>query len=236
MEVLSYKLPVFEGPLDLLLTLIAKNKLNIYDIEISLLLDQYTEQIRQMQEQDIDVASEFLEMASRLVYIKSAMLLPKHEEEAEELKKELSGQLLEYQECKRIAAVMSQMVSFDNFCREPSQTDYDMTYSRVHNPIVLYDAFIRAAGRGKRRLPPPTEAFQGIVARRIVPVGSKIVHVLRVLRRNGIFAYNKLFESGRDKSELVATFLAVLELVKGKRIRVEGDGEEAVVRIVEREK
>ncbi len=236
METLSYKLPVFEGPLDLLLNLIAKNKLNIYDIEISLLLDQYTEQIRHMQEQDLDIASEFLEMASRLVYIKSTMLLPKHEEEAEELKKELTGQLLEYQECKRIAAVMAGMVSFDNFCREPSQTDYDMTYSRVHNPIVLHDAYIRAAGKGKRRLPPPSEAFEGIVAKRIVPVGSKIVHVLRVLRRNGKCLYGALFERGREKSELVATFLAVLELIKGKRIRVEGDGDEAEVRIIEREK
>lgn len=234
MEKITYKLPVFEGPLDLLLTLIAKNKLNIYDIEISVLLEQYTDQIKQMQEEQMDIASEFLEMASRLVYIKSTMLLPKHEEEAEELKKELTGQLLEYQECKRIAGVMAQLVSFDNFCREPSQTDYDMTYSRVHNPIVLHDAYIRAAGRGKRHLPPSTEAFKGIVARRIVPVGTKIVHVLRLLRRNGTCRYDYLFTSSKDKSELVATFLAVLELVKGKRIRVEGDGDEAEVRIVEK--
>lgn len=234
METLTYKLPVFEGPLDLLLTLIAKNKLNIYDIEISMLLDQYTDQIRKMQEQDMDIASEFLDMASRLIYIKSAALLPKHEEEAEELKKELTGQLLEYQECKRIAAEMAKTVSFDNFCREPSQTDYDMTYSRTHNPIVLQEAYIRAAGRGKRRLPPPTDDFKGIVAKRIVPVSSKIVHVLRVLRRNGTCAYGDLFEQGREKSELVATFLAVLELIKGKRIRVEGDGEDAEVKIVDR--
>lgn len=236
MEALQYKLPVFEGPLDLLLTLISKNKLNIYDIEISVLLEQYTEQIKKMQDEQIDIASEFLEMASRLVYIKSTMLLPKHEEEAEELKKELTGQLLEYQECKKIAAVMAKAVSFDNFCREPSQTDYDMTYSRVHNPIVLHDAYIRAAGKGKRRLPPPTEAFKGIVARRIVPVGSKIVHVLRLLRRNGVCEYSRLFDASKDKSELVATFLAVLELVKGKRIRVEGDGDNAEVRIIERVK
>ena len=95
---LSYKLTVFEGPLDLLLTLIAKNKIDITDIIIADLLDQYMEQIKLMQEEELDVASEFLEMASRLVYIKSVSLLPKYEEEAEELKKELTGQLLEYQE------------------------------------------------------------------------------------------------------------------------------------------
>ncbi len=234
MEQITYKLPVFEGPLDLLLNLIAKNKLNIYDIEISVLLEQYTEQIKLMQEEQMDIASEFLEMASRLVYIKSTMLLPKHEEEAEELKKELTGQLLEYQECKRIAKVMSGLVTFDNFCREPSEVDYDMTYGRIHNPIVLSEAYIRAVGRGKKRLPPPSDAFKGIVARRIVPVGTKIVHVLRMLRRNGTSPYSQLFVTSRDKSELVATFLAILELVKGKRIRVEGDGDNAEVRIIER--
>ncbi len=234
MEQITYKLPVFEGPLDLLLNLIAKNKLNIYDIEISVLLEQYTEQIKRMQEEQMDVASEFLEMASRLVYIKSTMLLPKHEEEAEELKKELTGQLLEYRECKRIAAVMSELVTFDYFCREPSQVDYDMTYGRIHNPIVLCEAYVRAVGKGKKRLPPPSDAFKGIVARRIVPVGTKIVHVLRILRRNGTSPYRQLFLTSRDKSELVATFLAVLELVKGKRIRVEGEGEDAEVRIIER--
>ena len=85
--VLQYKLPEFEGPLDLLLTLISKNKINICDIQISELLEQYMEQISKMQEQDMDIASEFLEMASRLVYIKSVFLLPKHEEEAQELNK-----------------------------------------------------------------------------------------------------------------------------------------------------
>ena len=77
MEKISYKLEVFEGPLDLLLHLIEKNKLNIYDIQISELLSQYMEQINIMQEQDLDIAGEFLSMASRLVQIKSAMLLPK---------------------------------------------------------------------------------------------------------------------------------------------------------------
>ncbi|MBQ1388682.1 MAG: segregation/condensation protein A [Clostridia bacterium] len=236
MEQITYSLPVFEGPLDLLLTLIAKNKLNIYDIEISLLLEQYTEKIKEMQEEQMEVASEFLEMASRLVYIKSTMLLPKHEEEVEELKKELTGQLLEYRECKRIAAVMAGLVSFDSFCREPSKVDYDMTYTRTHNAIVLAQAYVRAAGRGKRKLPPTAESFRGIVARRIVPVGSRIVRVLRTLRKKGTVTYSGLFYECEDKPELVATFLAILELVKGKRIRVEGDGDDATVMLVEGER
>ena len=118
MEKISYKLDVFEGPLDLLLHLIEKNKLNIYDIQISELLSQYMEQINIMQEQDLDIAGEFLSMASRLVQIKSAMLLPKYDE-GEKMREELSGELIEYRKCKEIAKMLVENVSFDSYCREP---------------------------------------------------------------------------------------------------------------------
>ena len=102
MDVISYKLPVFEGPLDLLLFLVQKNKLNIYDIPIAEVLEQYMDAIRRMQEVDLDVATEFLDMAARLVQIKSSMLLPRHEE-AEALKRELTGELIEYKLCQEAA-------------------------------------------------------------------------------------------------------------------------------------
>ena len=129
---LQYKLDVFEGPLDLLLSLISKNKIDIYDIQISDLLDQYMEQIGKMRENRMDIASEFLTMASRLVYIKSVMLLPKYEEEAEELKKELTGQLLEYAVCREIAAKLGTIYDFDTYCKDASPVEYDMTYTRSH--------------------------------------------------------------------------------------------------------
>ena len=110
METISYKLPAFEGPLDLLLFLVQKNKLNIYDIPIAEVLAQYMDTIRQMQETDLDVATEFLEMAARLVQIKSAMLLPRHEE-AEELKRELTGELIEYRLCQLMAGKMAMDMS-----------------------------------------------------------------------------------------------------------------------------
>ena len=150
---LTYRLPVFEGPLDLLLTLITKNKIDIYDIQISELLDQYMEQIDLMQENQMDISSEFLTMASRLVYIKSVMLLPKYEEEAEELKKELSGQLLEYAVCREIAAKLGAVYDFDTICKEPSPVEYDLTYTRVHPPEDIVKAYLGAVGRGKRNLP-----------------------------------------------------------------------------------
>lgn len=225
---LQYKLEVFEGPLDLLLTLIAKHKLNIYDIQISVLLDQYMEQISAMQENQMDIASEFLEMASRLVYIKSVMLLPKHEE-AEELKKELEGQLLDYQICRETAKSFSTMVCFDKYTRPPSKIEYDMTYTRVHSPNVLSAAYISAAGRGRRRLPPPAEAFSGIVSRKVVSVNSRIVYIMKSLRESDDLRFKSLFPNGSEKSELVATFLALLELIKDRRVRVEGDDDNARV-------
>ena len=178
--VLQYKLTSFEGPLDLLLSLIAKNKLNIYDIQISELLEQYLEQINAMQENDMDIESEFLEMASRLVYIKSVMLLPKHEE-AEELKKELTGQLLEYQECRKVAAQLGQIVTYDLYASAPAEIEYDMTYTRVHESADIARAYLSAAGRGKKRLPPPADAFSGIVSRKIVSVNSRIIYVLSLI-------------------------------------------------------
>lgn len=230
---LQYKLPVFEGPLDLLLTLISKNKIDIYDIEISLLLQQYMEQITAMQSEDMDIASEFLEMASRLVYIKSVMLLPKYEEEAEQLKSELQGQLIEYQLCRAVAAKLAPMVSFDKFVREPSPVDFDLTYNRIHPPMDIAKAYVNAVGRGKRKLPPKREAFSGIVEKKIISVSSRIIRVMRNLWRKKNVRYTELFDACNGKSDLVATFLAVLELVKGKRVIIDGDGEAATVRMIE---
>ena len=127
MDQISYKLDVFEGPMDLLLSLIAKHKLNIYDIPIVELVDQYLDYVRRMQDEDMYVASEFLEMAARLVYLKTVSLLPVHEE-ADELKRELTGELIEYRDCKLMAEKLSQRTGgFDHFAREPMKIETDTT-------------------------------------------------------------------------------------------------------------
>lgn len=231
---LNYKLEAFEGPLDLLLSLIAKNKINIYDIQISELLEQYMEQIKRMRENQMDIASEFLAMASRLVYIKSAMLLPKYEDEAEELKKELSGQLIEYQLCKQIASKMSKIYDFDTFFKDASPVKFDLTYNRKHDPGDIVKGYIDAVGRGKRKLPPPESAFSGIIERKIVSVNARIISVMRRLWHGKRVKYHDLFTAVNERSELVATFLAVLELVKGKRVRIDGDGDKAEVYMLEK--
>ena len=234
MEKISYKLEVFEGPLDLLLYLISKNKLNIYDIPVAELLEQYMTTIREMQALDMDVATEFLDMAARLVQIKSAMLLPKHEE-AEEMKQQLTGELIEYQLCREAAERMRrQHIGGDLFVREPTEVEPDYTYRRVHRSTELLEAYLSAAGRSARKLPPSPQVFHNIVARKIVSVSSKIMFVLRRLRRGQAVTYTSLYENAQTKSELVATFLAVLELIKGKRIAVEGEGERQKVTLLKR--
>ena len=225
MDTISYKLPSFEGPLDLLLFLVQNNKLNIYDIPIAEVLQQYMETIRQMQETDLEIATEFLDMAARLVQIKSSMLLPKHEEEAETLKRELTGELIEYHLCQQAAArLVEDYVGSDIFTREPAEVEPDMTYRRTHAPREILLAYLAAAGRGQRRMPPPVQAFSGIVSRKIVSVSSKIIFVLRRLRQRRTVSYPSLFETAENKSELGATFLALLELIKTNRIAVTGEG------------
>ena len=228
MEKLSYHLASFDGPLDLLLYLLAKNKLNICDVSILSIVDQYVEQINAMQERDMDVASEFLEMAARLIEMKSSYLLPRHEE-AEAARQELVGRLLEYQECRQAAAMLAERLIFDAYVREPQELEVDRTYRRTHQPQELLQAYLSATGRGRRRIQPTPVAFAGIVAHKIVSVSSQIVSVLRKLWKGNRLSYYSLFAGKDEKSEKVATFLALLELIKARRVTVDGPpGDETI--------
>ena len=230
-ETLSYKLDVFEGPLDLLLNLIAKNKLNIYDIPIAELLEQYMAQIHEMQAADMDVASEFLEMAARLVHIKSVSLLPKKEEEAA-LKQELTGQLLEYQQCKEAAMRLRERLSLDGIVRAQADIPADLTYKRHHKPQELLSAYLSMLGKKKPPEPQkPEDTISKLITRRVVSVASQIVFVLRSLWKKRHVSLKELFRGKSDPSERVAAFLAVLELVKDKRLRVDGDGEDCEIKL-----
>lgn len=230
-ETLSYKLDVFEGPLDLLLNLIAKNKLNIYDIPIAELLEQYMAQIHEMQAADMDVASGFLEMAARLVHIKSVSLLPKKEEEAA-LKQELTGQLLEYQQCKEAAMRLRERFSLDGIVRAQADIPADLTYKRHHKPQELLSAYLSMLGKKKPPEPQkPEDTISKLITRRVVSVASQIVFVLRSLWKKRHVSLKELFRGKNDPSERVAAFLAVLELVKDKRLRVDGDGEDCEIKL-----
>jgi segregation and condensation protein A len=225
-EQLSFKLGEVEGPLDLILQLISKNKLNIYDIEISSLLDQYLKWMDEMKSHDLEIASEFIEMAARLVRIKTSMLLPKHEE-AETMKAELVGQLLEYSACKQAAQYLRERDSINDFyVRKPMPIERDMTYRLKHQPNELFESYSMAFGRGIRKQPPPVNTFRELVQRPIVEVKTRITYLLNRLYRSPRTTLKKLFEGSHERSELVATFLALLELVKDNRVLIGDDGEQ----------
>lgn len=226
METISYKLDVFEGPMELLLHLISKHKIDINDIPILLLVEQYLDYVRQMQEENMEIASEFLEMAARLVYIKTVSLLPVHEEEAQTLKEELQGELSEYKDCKLMAEKLShQAEGFDYLSRKPEKFAPDMTYTRLHQPIELMKAYLSAVGRGKRNLPPPIESFTAIIAHKIVPIRDRVHYIMNRLAKSNKQKFNNFFENSGSRSEMVATFLAMLSLIKDKKIAFAADGE-----------
>ena len=233
---LSYRIEGFEGPLDLLLQLIARNKLNIYDIPLTELIDQYLEQIKLYNDEEIELGSEFLEMASRLLYIKTVSLLPKHDEVVK-LKEELTGELLEYMVCQQVARQLSEMQDgFNHFVRKPTEYDFDKTYELVHSSDLIYLSYLAAVGRGKRRLPPSTAPFTKIVAKKIVAVSTKIVFVIRSLWKGNRKKLVELYGNAESRSEMVATFLAVLELCKANRVVVTGDGEEQEISLIKERK
>ena len=232
---MEFHLENFDGPLDLLLHLIAKNKVSIYDIPIAEILDQYMEVLHAAEAMDLDVAGDFVAMAAQLVYIKSKMLLPRHEEEEEEdPRTSLVEMLLEYQRIKETAS----------FFREKGELGRDIF---VKPPENLGDApkeyrqsvsdLIRAANnmlrRAQRRLPPPASAFSGIIGREPVPVEGRITSILKRFLHHVRLPFRRLFDDARSRSEIVATFLAVLELSKSRRIRLEGDGEDMELTLID---
>ncbi len=225
-EGISFKLEVFEGPLDLLLSLISKHKLDICDIEISKLLEQYLIYIDNAHEQNLELAGEFLEMAARLIYIKTASLLPQPEE-AEQMKKELEGALIEYSLCKKAAAALSaKFIGGDIFVRTPMKIKVDTTYTLVHEPERLVAVF---AGISTKALTAESKKnrienkINSVVKRRIVSVMTKVVHILRELYASGEMSMDKLYDGVTDRSARVATFLAVLELTRSGRILISED-------------
>ena len=222
MEQLLFSLPDFNGPLDLLLHLISEHKLNLYDIDIVKLVDQYMAFLQQSNGMDMDLTGDFLEMASRLVYMKSVMLLPARQEEKQQLISDLEGQLIEYQLCKQIAQKLKEQYNPEAaFVRQPMPGIVDNTYRRRHQPQQLVHALVLLQGKIERRLAPPKAMFSGIVAKRVVSVTSRIIFVLRRLVGNTAVSFKSLFVFGHEKSEHVATFMAILELIKGKRVVID---------------
>ena len=225
---MDFHLENFDGPLDLLLHLIAKNKVSIYDIPISAILEQYLEVLHGAQRMDMDVAGDFVAMAAQLVYIKSKMLLPRHEEDEEDDPRAgLVEMLLEYQRMKEIAPFFREKgeLGRDIFVKNPENLGGAPREYR-HSPNDLVRAANRMLQKAQRRVPPSPSAFSGIVGREPVPVSTRITGVLKRFLKSVRLKFQSLFDDAESRSEIVATFLAVRELSMTRRVRLDGDGED----------
>ena len=217
MENILYKLDNFEGPLDLLLTLIQKNKVSIYDIPIVEITDQYLEVIDGIEESALDNTGEFIVMAAQLLYIKSKMLLPREEEEDEDPREELAQRLLEYQKFKEASQELrkSEFSSKYMVFRDEEEIKFPVPeYNRKHEVSALIDAFHSILARRIRKEKPEKRAFSGIVGREKVSVDDMVEKICKRLRKSGRVRFKTLFRAEDSKPEMIATFLAVLEMIK----------------------
>jgi segregation and condensation protein A len=218
----TFRLEGFEGPLDLLFHLIQKNELDIFNIPIALITEQYLEYLQLMKVLNLDIAGEYLLMASTLLHIKSKMLLPKssvgEEEEEEDPRAELVRRLLEYQRYKQAAGELEKrpMLDRDVFIRlDPEESGDDPEEERIEiNLFDLLEAFRQVLERVKR------ETVHEVILEHL-SVEDKIQEILTLLQReNRSLAFHRLFPEQVSRRVVVITLLAILELVKMKRIRI----------------
>ena len=218
-EELTFHLEDFDGPLELLLALVAKHKMDLHNIPILELIDQYTRTVEQA-DPDPETASAFIEMAAHLVEMKSYLLLPRSEE-GERMKQEFTGQLIEYDQCRRMAsALRAAAEATPTFVRQPIQLERDETYALNHLPQVLADCWESLMGRAPVRRMPTQAVFEPLVTAPQVSVSSRVVYILRRLIAGGAARMSQLFARSQSRSTNVATFLALLELVRGGRVQL----------------
>jgi len=213
-----FQLDIFEGPLDLLLHLIKKNEVDVHDIPIALITDQYLAYLGLFEQLNLDLAGEYLVMAATLMQIKSRLLLPPAEGEAEEEedpRSELVQQLEEYQRFRAAAAQLADrdILDRDVFRRSPEEPESEMRELPRLRELELAD-LVDALREVLRRL--PDDKAHEIIGERI-PIADRIPVILERLR-NGDVEFESLFESS-SRRELIATFLALLELVKMRAVR-----------------
>ena len=223
-EELTFRLEDFEGPLELLLTLVQKHKMDLHNIPILELIDQYTAAVASADDADPETASAFIEMAAHLVEMKSYLLLPRSEE-GERMKQEFTGQLIEYDQCRRMAALLRQKAeAAPVFVRPPMEMEFDNTYDLHHAPQVLADYWAVLSGRTKLRREPTQQQFEPLVTAPMVSVTSRVVYILRHLIAGTAAKMSQLFSRQQTRSTNVATFLALLELVRGGRVKLDDEG------------
>ena len=233
MEAVTYRLDQFEGPLDLLLTLIQKNKVSITDIPIALICDQYMEYVTEAQALDMDVASEFIVMASELMLLKSRMLLPRVEEEEEDPRAALTDALLRYQQAKEAAAKLAPLYAFysGRMVKDTDEISVDKTYVHDQDVTALCTAVKRIIAYNNALEKAANTAFTPMISKPIIPVEIKIVSLLKTMESRGVASLEDLIIGEVTLPDLIAAFLGVLELVKIRKLLVADDidGENALL-------
>ena len=233
---LSVKLQVFEGPLDLLLHLIDKNKIDIYDIPIVEITDQYLEYIRQLETEDMNVMSEFLLMAATLLDIKCRMLLPREvneEGEEEDPREELVQKLLEYKMYKYMSFELKdrQLDADKNYFKPPTipkegaayqpPVDYDAPFADI-SLRRLHEIFQATLKRQEDKIDPIRSQF-GKIEKDEINMDEKLGYIQNYIRTHKTFSFRRLLEKDYNKMEIVITFLTILEMMKMGQITIEQD-------------
>ena len=233
MEKITYKLEKFEGSLDLLLHLIEKNKIDIFDIPIATITEQYFEYISKMEEANMDISSDFLVMAATLLEIKSKMLLPLvKNEEGEEIdpRQDLVERLLEYKKYKNLGMELSDYEDeAPEYMLKPPTIPSDV---KSYIPSIDYEELLKGIDvnrlnevftevlRRKRDSIDTMRANFGKLEKEKVPLKDTILYVVKYANLNKKFNFKKLLEEQNDKTHVIVTFLAVLELMKVGRLKI----------------
>ena len=222
----ALKLDNFEGPLDLLVHLIDKNKLDIYDIKITDIADQYIDYINQMERMNLDVASEFLVIASTLVYLKSKELLPKEvDDEAELTEEELIARIIEYKKYKEISKKFKEFYQENSkrFYKLPDQIELPkQKLEKTYKKEELTKRYERLLEAEKNKINLNAKNIEKIAIIEKFTVASKVKDMLRALIKNKSFVFNKLFSiKEKSRPEVVTAFSGLLELSRRSKVSTE---------------
>jgi len=221
-DAINYRLEAFEGPLDLLLSLIQKNKMSIEDIKINIICEQYISYIDEAQRLDMDIASEFIVMASELMLIKSKLLLPKAEEEEEDPRAALADALLKYQQAKEAAKKLALL--YPKFSgrleKDTDEISVDKSFVLDHEIEALCLAVRRIITYNENRPKLEREVFTPMISSPIVPVEVKISGIIRKMQKKKVTTLRELLSDSVSLPDMIAIFLGVLELIKIRKILI----------------
>lgn len=222
----AIKLDNFEGPLDLLCHLIDKNKMDIYDVKISDIADQYIQYINKLESYNLEIASEFLLMATTLLYLKSKSLLPKtDEDEAELTEEELLERIIEYKKYKEISVKLKEMYKIfsKRFYKPPEKIDLpkqelDVEYTKD----IIVKSYSKVLDRNEKKINQNKDNIEKIAIIENVTVASKVKEIFRELIKRPKFIFNQLFSlKKQSKQEVVTAFSGLLELSKRSKVTTE---------------